>query len=317
MWARHGLRGGARLAFSGSRIQTARLLSSDGAMAQSISLEGCDFHVRTRGESGTPVLLMPGAMGTAETDWTHQMVGLSVSHQVVSFDPRGYGKSRPPARRFPLDYYHRDAADAVAIMRELGHEQFHVMGWSDGANAAVLLADAHPEAVRKLIIFGGNSYITEEDIEAYEATRDIETSWSQRMKDTHVPVYGDELQPMWSSFCDGMKGMFEAGGDICQEQAKGLKCPTLIMGGEKVRHSRPNHTVQAAASPRCTVSLTSSSCVPWVAHACQDPIVPTFHPHWFHKNIPNAQLYMFPEGKHNIHIRFADDFNQIALDFFQ
>lgn len=255
--------------------------SPDGATGQSITVDGCDFHVRTRGESGTPVLLMPGAMGTAETDWTHQMIGLSVGHQVVSFDPRGYGRSRPPARRFPLDYYHRDAADAVAIMKELGHEKFHVIGWSDGANAAVLLAAAHPDLMRKLIIFGGNSYITEEDIEAYEATRDIESSWSQRMKDTHVPVYGDELQPMWSSFCDGMQAIFEAGGDICQEQAKSLKCPTLVLGGEK------------------------------------DPIVPTFHPQWFHKNIPKAQLYMFPEGKHNIHIRFADDFNQIALDFFQ
>jgi hypothetical protein len=27
------------------------------------------------------------------------------------------------------------------------------------------------------------------DVDAYEATRDIEKSWSKRMKATHMPVY--------------------------------------------------------------------------------------------------------------------------------
>ena len=27
-------------------------------------------------------------------------------------------------------------------------------------------------------------------------------AWSKRMLDTHRPVYGDDLQPLWSSFCD-------------------------------------------------------------------------------------------------------------------
>ena len=47
---------------------------------------------------------------------------------MVSFDPRGYGESRPPVRDYPLDFYHRDAADGVAIMTALGHEKFSV--WS-------------------------------------------------------------------------------------------------------------------------------------------------------------------------------------------
>ena len=41
-----------------------------------------------------------------------------------------------------------------------------------------------------------------------------------------------------------------------------------------------------------------------------------FHPEWFHKNIPGARLHVFPEGKHNIHIKYADEFNKLVLDFF-
>ena len=129
------------------------------------------------------------------------------------------------------------------------------------------LAAQHPHRVRRLVVFGGNSYLTEEDIAAYEATRNVAESWSKRMREPLEAVYGEEeLQKMWSSACDGWASiMHDGGGDICQSEARAIQCPTLVMGGDK------------------------------------DPIVPTFHPHWFADNIPGARLYMFPEGKHNIH----------------
>ena len=49
--------------------------------------------------------------------------GLSDTFHVVSFDPRGYGRSRPPSRDFPVGFYQRDADDAAALMRSLGHER--------------------------------------------------------------------------------------------------------------------------------------------------------------------------------------------------
>ena len=98
-----------------------------------------------------------------------QLKGLSDALQVVSYDPRGYGKSQPPVRDFPLGFYQREADDCAALMAALGHERYGVMGWSDGAIAAVKLAASQPEAVVKLCIFGGNSYFTQEDIDAFES----------------------------------------------------------------------------------------------------------------------------------------------------
>merc|ERR1740130_1732823 len=101
-----------------------------------------NVHVVTTGDisSGVPVLCLPGAMGTAETDFAYQLDGLSSSHGVVSLDPRGYGKSRPPSRRYPTDFYHIDAADAAAVMDSLGCKKYTVIGWSDGAISATILA---------------------------------------------------------------------------------------------------------------------------------------------------------------------------------
>merc|ERR1712224_36109 len=93
--------------------------------------------------------------------------------------PRGYGKSRPPVRDWPADFYHRDASDAHAIMEQLGYKSYSVIGWSDGANAAVILAAKWPEAVAKLVIFGGNAWVEQADIDGYEATRDVKKKLEQ------------------------------------------------------------------------------------------------------------------------------------------
>jgi len=236
--------------------------------------------VSSGSETSLPVLCLPGAMGTAEVDFEHQLNGLSSKYRVVSFDPRGYGKSRPPARRYPQDFYHIDADDGAAVMEALGCKAFNVIGWSDGAISATILAAKNPEAVKKLVVFGIQASITKEDVDVYETLRSVEQAWSPRMLKTHRAVYGDEVQPMWSSFCDAMKSLYEAGGDMCQSEAKQLRCPTLILHGEK------------------------------------DPIVPAAHPQWMHENVPGSKMYTFPGGKHNIHQKFAEEFNQRVSDFF-
>lgn len=261
------------------------LSAASAAAARSTKLldvNGQNIHVVTAGNlrSGTPVLCMPGAMGTAETDFSYQLDGLSADHGVVSLDPRGYGQSRPPIRRYPADFYHLDADDAAGVMQALGCSSYHVVGWSDGAISATLLAAKRPEMVKKLVVFGIQASITKEDVDTYEGMRDVEKAWSARMLAAHRAVYGDDVQPMWSSFCDAMKMIYESGGDFCQEEAKRIKCPTLIL------------------------------------HGAKDPIVPSHHPEWFNANIAGSKMYTFPEGKHNIHQKFAEEFNRRVLDFF-
>lgn len=63
-----------------------------------------------------------------------------------------------------------------------GIDSVDVLGWSDGANVGVLLAAANPKRVRRLCIFGATAFISAEDVEGYEATRDVATTWSDNMR---------------------------------------------------------------------------------------------------------------------------------------
>ena len=59
---------------------------------------------------------------------------------MIAWDPPGYGKSRPPNRTFPDNFFERDATAAVEFMKILGHSKFSIIGWSDGGITALFMA---------------------------------------------------------------------------------------------------------------------------------------------------------------------------------
>jgi valacyclovir hydrolase len=85
-----------------------------------LHVNGVDLHYERAGSHQQVVLCMPGALGSTQSDFGPQLKGLSDQFTVVAFDPRGYGKSIPPARDFPSDFFARDALDAAELMRKLG-----------------------------------------------------------------------------------------------------------------------------------------------------------------------------------------------------
>ena len=116
-----------------------------------------------------PSCLFPVHLGTGKTDFEHQIPWFSQRYRVIAPDPRGYGESRPPERDYPLGFYQRDAEDMLDLMTALGHEEFTVFGWSDGANIGALMAAQSPHRIRRLVVWGGNSYLSAEEITAFRA----------------------------------------------------------------------------------------------------------------------------------------------------
>lgn len=70
-------------------------------------------------------------------------------------------------------------------------------------------------------------------------------------------------------------------GNICRHLLPLVQCPTLIVHGEK------------------------------------DPLVPRFHADFLLQHVKGSRLHLMPEGKHNLHLRFADEFNRLVEDFLQ
>eukprot|EP00934_Nitzschia_sp_Nitz4_P005457 Nitzschia sp. Nitz4//scaffold133_size116822//16384//18375//NITZ4_003793-RA/size116822-processed-gene-0.22-mRNA-1//1//CDS//3329535354//5447//frame0 len=268
--------------FSGSR-------SAFAAYSQvKVQTQGLEFGVSIQesSESTETVLCLPGALGTGPSDFPQLLEGgLGPQFRVVAFDPRGLGGSANVERDFPLDFYQQDAKDAAAVMKELGYDKYHVMGWSDGANSAVHLA-AHPQtrkAVQSMVIWGGNSYVTQEDCDAWETLRSID-NWSERMRNDKAAIHGglERLQELNEKATDAWIRYYTdpvMAGDVCLKALHEVLCPTLVI------------------------------------HGAKDVVCPTKHARYIARQIANAELVLFAEGKHNLHQRFADTFHETASSF--
>lgn len=66
-----------------------------------------------------------------------------------------------------------------------------MLGWSDGGITAVIMAARCLDRVKKLVIWGANAFVTQEDAELYEKVRSID-NWSDAMRKPFIEVYGEE-----------------------------------------------------------------------------------------------------------------------------
>jgi len=165
-------------------------------------------------------------------------------------------------------------------MKSLQLEPFSMWGWSDGGITAMHIAAKYPEAVRKMVVWGSNAYVSEADLQMYESIRNID-KWSERMKKPMIELYGEEyFRRCWEDWVDCFKRFYcENDGNICRELLTDIACPTLIIHGDK------------------------------------DPMVGDEHPQFLLKNIKNSKLINVTEGKHNLHLKFAEEFNKRAKYF--
>lgn len=265
----HVPRAGPSAAFSSS-VTSAR-----------VAVNGVHLHYLQTGEGEHAVLLLPGMLGSGETDFGPQIEALNKKlFTVVAWDPRGYGRSRPPDRDFPREFFERDAEDAIGLMKTLKFKKVSLLGWSDGGITALTAAARYPSYVSKMVIWGANAYVTDQDERIYQGIRDV-SKWSERTRKPLEALYGfDYFARTCEKWVDGImqfKRLPE--GNICRHLLPLVQCPTLIVHGEK------------------------------------DPLVPRFHADYIHEHVRGSRLHLMPEGKHNLHLRFADEFNKLAEDF--
>ncbi|NOU79483.1 alpha/beta fold hydrolase [Paenibacillus sp. LMG 31459] len=113
-----------------------------------------EVNIRLRyGGEGPPLLLLHGHPQT-HMMWHHIAPLLATTFTVVMPDLRGYGdSSKPQTTNDHYPYSKRAMArDQIAMMKELGFNQFSVVGHDRGGRCAYRLALDFPEAITKLAV---------------------------------------------------------------------------------------------------------------------------------------------------------------------
>ncbi len=118
-----------------------------------IERDGVRVFYEVYGTGEPTVLLLPTWSIVHSRCWKAQIPYLARHARVVTFDPRGNGRSDRPAD--PEAYGETQFADdALAVLDETDTGRAFVVGWSMGAQRGLLLAAEHPERVAGLVFVG-------------------------------------------------------------------------------------------------------------------------------------------------------------------
>ncbi len=114
-----------------------------------------EFFVRDSGETDPPrptVMLLHGWMVTADLNWHGAYDALvAAGYRVLAVDHRGHGRGLRALTPFRLEDC---AADAAALLRELGAAPAVIVGYSMGGVIAQLMARDHADVMSGLVLSG-------------------------------------------------------------------------------------------------------------------------------------------------------------------
>src|SRR6187397_1094130 len=96
--------------------------------------------------SGYPLVLVHGFSLDIRM-WDDQIASFAAQYEVISYEPRGHGKSEPPGKE---SYYH--AEDLKCLLDHLGCSKAHLLGLSWGAAIITEFALAYPDMTSALIV---------------------------------------------------------------------------------------------------------------------------------------------------------------------
>jgi pimeloyl-ACP methyl ester carboxylesterase len=140
------------LAFGASTCFTAGSEVASSGAAEYYFVNGAKIYTESFGQ-GSPVLFLHGGLMFFDNAYAQQRDYFAAHHRVIGIDQRGHGHS--PDGSWQLSYQLM-ADDTAAIIQKLKVGPVDVVGHSDGADIALILARDHPELVRRVIISGAN-----------------------------------------------------------------------------------------------------------------------------------------------------------------
>jgi len=253
-------------------------------MGEAIDVNGIKVWFERIGSGPNVVLLIPGPIGTPKTDFNELIDSEDEidfdKFTVIAVDPPGQGKSRPPQRKYGKELYNIDCEAYHQVMKHLSINAYSIVGWSEGAKVALLMAIRYPTEVEALVLVGITYYMSNRNIASLKANQSVD-KWPKSKIEDYLRGYDskEEIQKQWTrylNFAEFYNQYFPE--DIFKGKYQNVKCYTLIVHGDK--------------DP--TVELEQSTTIS--------------------KRLPFARVHRFPNGEYGCHQKYSLQFTKLVQD---
>jgi pimeloyl-ACP methyl ester carboxylesterase len=250
----------------------------------------------TRG-NGEPLILVPGFASGAWT-WFRQTGELSKDFCVITFDPRGIGKSKRDENDLQNLSMKTFVKDVIDLLDSLKIGKAHVLGASFGGFVAQEFALSYPERLDKLILActtaGGKRHV-KPDIEILRSfTPDPRLPLGTRIRKFFRPAFTEEFS---------------------DEYAEEVEKVCRLREENEVTETTYSAQLQTAFTFDVEEKIGAIKHETLVITGDKDNLVPMQNSVNLANKLPNAILKIIENGSHMIFVENADEFNQAVREF--
>jgi pimeloyl-ACP methyl ester carboxylesterase len=243
--------------------------------------------------AGSPLVFLHG-VGLNQSIWAEQLKYFADSHQVITYDLLGHGRSAPVPENTALnDWVHQ----LENLVQELKLERFSLVGFSFGGMIAQAYAVKHADRIEKLVLMSTVYARSEEE----RASVLVRLEMAQR-EGPHAIIgaslsrwFSQEFAAEFPVVIEGYERMLRNNDAVSflaaykcfamedkqlVDKLSGITCPTMVMTGSLDGGSTPDMAWRLAAT------------------------------------IPSARCFLISQGRHMMPVERPDEVNSVLRRFF-
>jgi valacyclovir hydrolase len=190
------------------------------------------------GSGSEAALLLPGLAESFEAHGRLRESLVAAGVRVIAADLPGSGRSQPQPRLYRVTYFEEDAGSFATLLRHLAVEAAHLIGFSDGGEVALLMAELFPGTARSVVTWGSVGQLSDPSGQlrtAFHNVVDDPIPPLQEYSQHLIATYGKDMaRAMTQNAVRGMTEIIETrGGDLSLARADAITCPVLLIAGEQ------------------------------------------------------------------------------------
>lgn len=190
--------------------------------------------------AGPPVVLLHGGLGNSG-NWGYQVPALvGAGYKAIVIDSRGQGRSTRDERPYS---YELMASDTRAVMDALGVTKAAFIGWSDGADTALVLSRETPDRSVGVFFFACN--VDSTGAKPFQSTPVIDRIYNHHAKEYAAlsPLVGE-----FEAMRDDLGAMQANQPNYGADQLREVTVPVWIVLGERDEFIEREHAEYIARS---------------------------------------------------------------------
>ncbi|WP_220456548.1 alpha/beta fold hydrolase [Rugamonas brunnea] len=266
-----------------------------------VSIAGDRYAYRRWGKTDSllpPILLLQHFRGGMD-HWDPLLTdGLAEGREVILFNGRGVASSSGTPRTRIEDM----ADDAAAFVRALGLQQIDLLGFSLGGFQALDLTWRHPQLVRKLMLLGTGPRGGDPEME----TRVLTTAVND------VPT----LEDFQYLFFGRSPAAQQAAREFWQRRHQRVDQDPPSSPQVAIAQIEANlHYLPRVVEDDPFAYLRTIHQPTFILNGVHDVMVPTINSFYMARNMPNAQLFIYPDAGHGAQFQCPERFLYHAVRF--